>query len=119
MTYKELLYLSVQIVCILIFMVWMCFLIVNIKKQRYGYWYIAVRYMFYRDSKPYKWLMANKVYIGYLVQLLSLVFLNIGLIQEIAEDTVFTKSWPFFVGNILLGTSACFTLRMKLTKRQN
>lgn len=108
---RELIYLIAQSLCILVFIAWICILAIKLQYQKYSYYYIIMRYVFYNDSVPANWLWKHKIYLYYTMQIIALFFINTGLIAQIRDESVYDKSWTIFAGYYLLAASVILSLQ--------
>ena len=112
-------HLVAQTVTILMFCGWIALLAIRLRKQKYGYWYIFMRLVFYKDGQPLKWLWEHRIFIYYIGQIISLLFINIGLIEQIKTNMVYEKPWPILVGNIMLSMWVVLSIRYLSKKQEN
>ena len=108
---RNLIFLTAQTATICSFLVWIWFIGIKLHRQKYGYYYIFVRLLFYKDTVPLKWLKAHKLYIFYAIQIFSLLCINTALILQIRDGTLYKKPWILLVGDFFLAVSSVFVMQ--------
>lgn len=93
--------------------------------MRYSFPQILVRFIFYKDTKPFAWLYENLEYLAFLMIFLGHIFSIFGLLQQFGLNQVNDKPFVFFIsspinnlGMILMGYtySHKFSKYMQSTK---
>ena len=101
----------------------MLFVALRFANMKYNFWYIIVRFLFYKDHKPIEWLKNNMVYCYMLLFEWSQFSLIMGLLHQFRIDQVETKPWEFFFASPLTSISTIlifgeYFLKEDLQRRQ-
>lgn len=86
------------------------------RKRPYGLWYATMRYVRYGEKEFVLWFVRNPLYVYYLLLCLCLIMTEGGMIQQIADKSIYSQPAILFFSNIGVPISIILVL-VEITKK--
>lgn len=90
-----------QMVSIVMNLAIIAFIALRFKNMQYGFWTILIRYIFYGDDKPMRWLSDHIIYLYYLIFEFGKFITFLGLVQQLRLDRLSERMPEFFISSPL------------------
>ncbi len=99
-----------QMVSIVMTIVIMAFVALRFKSMPYSFWRITIRFIFYKDIKPIKWLSENPVYLYYLIFIMGKFITFMGLVHQLSSGRLSERMPEFYFSSPLNNIMLTFIL---------
>ena len=116
MTHNNIVYLVSQIIDIALILMLIIYVLIQYKKRKYSLYYAVARFIFHRDKTYLRWFNKNPIYLHYLMLVSCLLMTEAGLLQQIADKTLYTKPIIFFFAYTGIAISTILVMSELLKK---